>query len=121
MEFSRNSKKLLIVLLLACFAFELSESSPGSAITGTGVPLGRDLARFPRMYSVWCQLIRFYFFSIQGLLIDKSWPPEVKKLAETTIEYLNSQIKYGRNKWAFQISTLKSTDSNQQMRAGKFG
>ena len=51
-------------------------------------------------------------------MVEKSWPSDVRKLAETTIEFMNNQIKYGRNKWAFQISTLKTSDSNQLMRAG---
>lgn len=34
------------------------------------------------------------------------------------MNYINNGIKYGRNKWAFKISIIKTSDSNEIIRAG---
>ena len=38
-------------------------------------------------------------------------------VTEKTIAFLNNGIKYGRNKWSFRINVIKTTDSNEVIRA----
>jgi hypothetical protein len=44
----------------------------------------------------------------------------VANITEKTVNYINNGIKYGRNKWAFKISIIKTSDSNEVIRAGMF-
>lgn len=82
--------KLLALLFFALVAISLNDQRRSVVVDGAGVPL--------------------------GILLDRSWPQDVKRLAEKTISHINSNIKYGRNKWAYQINTLKLDDSNQFIR-----
>ena len=55
-----------------------------------------------------------------GILIDSDMYSDIKNVTEKTIAFLNNGIKYGRNKWLFRINMIKTTDSNEVIRACKF-
>lgn len=57
--------------------------------------------------------------SFQGILVDSDIYTDIKNVTEKTIAYLNNGIKYGRNKWSFRINVIKTTDSNEVIRACK--
>lgn len=64
-------------------------------------------------------LIHFNYFLSKGILVDHDIYSEIKNVTEKTIAYLNNGIKYGRNKWFFRINVLRTTDSNEVIRARK--
>jgi hypothetical protein len=53
-------------------------------------------------------------------LVDPDIYADIKNVTEKTIAYLNNGIKYGRNKWSFRINVIRTTDSNEVIRACKY-
>lgn len=51
--------------------------------------------------------------------MDKEFHSEVAETVKKTIGFINNGIKYGRNKWFYNLNILKSSDSHELIRAGK--
>ena len=80
----------------------------------SGVPLGSYLVS-----SCWHFVyLNCLFKTYLGIIIENSFYNEVANITEKTVNYINNGIKYGRNKWAFKISIIKTSDSNEIIRAG---
>jgi hypothetical protein len=94
------------ILFGVLFHFELVKGLP------SGVPIGckNPFFKFNPI------LIPLF---IKGILVDPDIYSNIKNVTEKTIAYLNNGIKYGRNKWYFRINVIKTTDSNEVIRAGK--
>ena len=55
-----------------------------------------------------------------AIFVDANLYPEVRNITEKTIWYLNNNIKYGRNKWFVYMSILRTSDSNEIIRARQY-
>jgi hypothetical protein len=53
-----------------------------------------------------------------GIIIDPSWPNDVRVNLEKTIEFINNLSPNKRHLWLFQVHKLQISDSFEVMRAG---